>query len=147
MPCRDRVDLLRVEFRVDRQRRSLGWNRGVAHEAGEARAGHRDKPAGWSRRGHLVRVRDAAGGDAGSSGRDHGWFATGDVHFELTFEDVEGFVLAVVDVQRRHVAAGAGHLHQAEPALALVAVDEDPRQVMQEPQRLAKTRLRLGCDR
>jgi hypothetical protein len=63
------------------------------------------------------------------------------VQLELALEDVKGLVFSVVDVHRRPVVSGAGHLDEAEAVLALLAVDEDARKVVQEPERLTELRL------
>ena len=58
------------------------------------------------------------------------------MELERALEHVERLVLVVVDMQRRHVARCAHNLDEAEATLRLIAGDVNPREVMQEPERL-----------
>ncbi len=71
---------------------------------------------------------------------------SGEVERDLSLEDVEGLVLGVVDVHRRHVAGRyLDHVDQAEPSVGVLAVREDAGPAAQEREFLGGGLNRHGC--
>ena len=59
-----------------------------------------------------------------------------DVEADRSVEDVETFIVVVMNVERRGVARRARELHDGIAAVGVIAAGVDYRQVVQEPERL-----------